>query len=353
MSWADVVGHQIQIEMLHEAVRRRRLPHALLFAGPSGIGKQIVARLLAKALLCERTSDDDLHACGTCGSCRSFDAGTHPDCLAVEKPEGKAILPIGLIAGEGDERGRSGLCYNLSLRPMLSGRKVAIVDDADCMNAEAANAFLKTLEEPTPDTIIILISSQPDSLLPTIRSRCQLLRFHPLKSGEVADLLVRLEWVDDPKAAEEIAALSDGSLSQAAQLLDPRWRDLRAMLGKGLSAQAFETGRFAAELLEQMESKASDAGERRIAWSWLLRFAVEYYRKELTELAREFAEFTPTDDSPGGVAACWGKLERVNQLLERCLDEESRRDDNLNISLSLEAWLTDLAQLRRQEPAVR
>ena len=320
MKWSDVIGHQIQIEMLHEAVRRQRLPHALLFAGPSGIGKQIVARLLAKALLCVQNSETDLQACETCGSCRSFDAGTHPDCLTVSKPEGKAILPIALIAGEGDERGRSGLCYDLSLRPMLSRRKIAIVDDADCMNAEAANAFLKTLEEPTPDTVIIMISSQPDALLPTIRSRCQMLRFRPLKSSEIAELVIRLEWVDDRQVAEEIAALSDGSLSQAAQLLDPRWRELRTMLWTGLSAEKLETGRFAAELLEQMESKASDAGERRNAWSWLLRFAVEFYRNELTELTRELSDFAPTDNTPNGVSNCWDRLERTNQLLDRCLE---------------------------------
>lgn len=353
MSWDAVIGHRIQIEMLQEAVRRKRLPHALLFAGPAGIGKLIVARLLAKALLCERSSDDDLSSCDACSSCRGFDAGTHPDCLSVGRPEGKAIIPIALIAGEGDERGRSGLCYELSLRPMLSTRKVAIVDDADAMNAEAANAFLKTLEEPTLDTVILMVTSQPDALLPTIRSRCQLLRFGPLKTNEVADLLLRREWVSDQKTADEIAALSDGSLSQAAQLLDSRWRDLRTMLWKGLSAKSFETGRFASELVEQMETKASDVGERRNAWAWLLRFAVEFYRNQLAELTAELSKFAPTDDTPRGVADCWSRIEQVNQLLERCLDEESRRDDNLNITLALEAWLTDVAQISRRTTVTR
>ena len=351
MNWSDLLGHQAQIQMLFQAVRRNRIPHALLFGGPAGIGKHTIALLFARSLLCERSTDDDLEACGSCSSCRSFDAGNHPDCITVGLPEGKGIIPIALIAGEGEERGRSGLCYDLSLRPMLSRRKVAIVDDADCMNAEAANAFLKTLEEPTPDTFIILVSSQPDSLLPTIRSRCQLLRFHPLQTQDVSELLLRLEWVDDRKMAEEIAALSEGSLYQGAQLLDPRWRDLKTLLWNGLASAAIDVGKLSAALIEHIESKSADTGEKKHAWNWLLRFAVEYYRGQLADLSRQMSDELSMGQISDLSSELWWKLENANLLLERCLDEELRRDDNLNLTLTLEAWLAELSQMQKQTPA--
>jgi DNA polymerase-3 subunit delta' len=136
-----------------------------VFVGPDGVGKRLVAKGIAQCLFCQRVSDEQLDACGACAACRQVLADTHPDLLTVGCPEGKRELPIALIAGEGERRGREGLLHDLSLRPMSATRRIAIIDDADTMNEESANALLKTLEEPPPGSLLFLISPSLDALL--------------------------------------------------------------------------------------------------------------------------------------------------------------------------------------------
>ena len=166
MIWEKIRGHTHQVDMFRRAAGRGRLSHAYLFVGPEGIGKRMFARALAQCLFCDRFDDTQLEACGECPACRQMLAGTHPDFLTVCVPDGKSELPIDLLAGPIDRRGREGLCYDLSLRPMSANRKVAVIDDTDRMNDESANSLLKTLEEPPIDSTLILISTNPDSLLP-------------------------------------------------------------------------------------------------------------------------------------------------------------------------------------------
>src|SRR5262245_18667903 len=180
MSWDDVIGHSDKIETFRRSAASGRLAHAYAFVGPSGIGKRRFAIELARCLLCDRHRDADLESCGECPSCRLVAARTHPDLILVSPPEGKSILPIKLMIGENETRGKEGLCHDLSLRPMLARRRVAVIDEADWMNDEAANALLKTLEEPPQNSVLILVASTSDGLLPTIRSRCQLVSFQPL-----------------------------------------------------------------------------------------------------------------------------------------------------------------------------
>ena len=130
-----------------------------------------------------------LDPCETCPSCTMVLAGTHPDLDVVGKPADKAFLPLELFIGDREHRRQEGLCHNISLKPFMGGRKIAVIDDADFLNAEGANCLLKTLEEPPPQSVLILIGTSPAKQLPTIRSRCQLVRFRPLaaeRGGRVA-----------------------------------------------------------------------------------------------------------------------------------------------------------------------
>src|SRR5579872_3481901 len=159
MSWETLLGHTREIEKLRHSAASGRLAHAYAFTGPAGIGKKRFALELARCLLCDNHTDAELEACGTCASCQQVAAGTHPDLLAVSLPEGKSELPIRLFIGEKEMRGKEGLCHDLSLKPMSARRRVALIDDAEWMSDEAANPLLKTLEEPPPHSVLILIAT--------------------------------------------------------------------------------------------------------------------------------------------------------------------------------------------------
>ena len=143
---------------------------------------------------------------------------------------------------------------------MAARRRVAVIDDADRMSNESANALLKTLEEPPSYAVIVLIAADASKILPTIRSRCRTVRFQPLEPLEVARLVTELEWAEDPQAAEAAAALSGGSLAVAQQLLNADLRTMRTALFSGLSKPAFQPFTIAQNVLA-----ALDATRRRYA----------------------------------------------------------------------------------------
>jgi len=162
--WQTAQWANIQWSLEHN-----RLPHALLLSGSAGMGKSHFAQMLITSLLCQNRGEH-LQSCGECHSCRLYSSGNHPDFvqLAPEEP-GKQI---------GIDRVRS-LGPFVSLKPQTSEHKCILVEAAHMMNNNAANAFLKTLEEPNEKTHLILVTDQPTKLLPTIRSRCQVIQFAP------------------------------------------------------------------------------------------------------------------------------------------------------------------------------
>jgi len=205
MTWHGVEGHDDVVEQFRRALQRRRLASSFLFAGPEGIGKRTFALTLARALLCRNRPEEMLDPCGECPACAQVLAGTHPDLEQVAKPKDRAFIPLELLIGDKEHRGREGLCHNISLKPYMGGRKIAIIDDADHLNPEGANCLLKTLEEPPPKSVLILIGTSPAKQLPTIRSRCQLIRFRPLPADVVAELLIARELVADAADARRLA----------------------------------------------------------------------------------------------------------------------------------------------------
>src|SRR5262249_18546627 len=157
-------------------------------------------------------------------------------------------------------------------------------DDANLMNEASANALLKTLEEPPPASVLILVATTLDGILPTIRSRCQIVRFDPLSCDDVAELLVQSGLADDAESARETATLSEGSLALAAQLANPELRALRQLLYDGLSGKAIDSNLLSSRVLEAVESGGSDPGAQRQWANGVVRFCVEFYGSLLTEL---------------------------------------------------------------------
>ena len=206
-----------------------KLAHAYVFTGPKGIGKHQTALALAQRVNCLKGGSDP-SACD-CASCRRIRDGNHPDVFVITKLKDKTEIVIGQIRS---------LMERLELRALEARVKFAIIRDAELINPEAANAFLKTLEEPRPDTVLVLTTSTPDALLPTIRSRCQTVRFAAMSTASLAQSLREQNGsaMDD---AIVLAAFGQGSPGRALELgedfLLRRRTVLDAFLGPGDTEQ--------------------------------------------------------------------------------------------------------------------
>jgi DNA polymerase-3 subunit delta' len=209
MTFATIVGHHRVRALLAKAVGQDLLPPALILAGPAGIGKRRVALAVAEALNCLNPRPGDggeRDACGKCAACSRIARLVHPDVIVVE-PDEQGAIAIDVIRGVIDRAG---------YRPFEGRRRAVIIDDADAMTTHAQSALLKTLEEPPSASIFLLITSMPDALLPTVRSRCPRLRLAGLTAAEVAGVLVRDHDYDDHDA-RAAASDADGSIGRALQ----------------------------------------------------------------------------------------------------------------------------------------
>ncbi len=203
MSFKDLYGHGKAVSILRNALEKDRLAHAYLFQGMDGIGKRTLALTFAKALNCRR---GNLDACDTCLSCLKTDHRNHPDVETIEA-EGQFIRIDAVKA----------LQERMKFKPLEGSRRVSILVDADRLNNAAANALLKTLEEPSPANILILVSARPYQLPVTILSRCQQIRFQPLPEETVAALLQQRFSIEGSQA-RLLAAASGGSVGKALEL---------------------------------------------------------------------------------------------------------------------------------------
>jgi DNA polymerase-3 subunit delta' len=208
VTFRAILGHQRVKTLLSGAISRGTLPPTLLFAGPSGIGKAVVAKATAAAINCLSPVVDanglPLDACGACRSCDRIARGVHVDVMWLE-PDDMTSIKIDVVR---DMLERTGF------RPFEGRRRVVIVREADALEPQAQNALLKSLEEPPPGTVFILTTGVPGVLLPTVRSRCMQLRFGRLTETEVATLLQR-DHEFSAGDARVASALADGSVGQA------------------------------------------------------------------------------------------------------------------------------------------
>jgi DNA polymerase-3 subunit delta' len=210
MPFRDIFGHVRLIKLLTRAAASGTLPPSLLFAGPSGIGKRLTAVALAQALNCTKNSssqglDSVFDACGVCPACSRIARGVHPDVPIVE-PGDSGAIKIDQVREIVDRA---------AYRPFEGRRRVVIVDEADALVPAAQHALLKTLEEPPPSSVFILVTARPDVLLATVRSRCPQLRFRPLAADDIASALVARGHSESE--ARAVAATADGSLGQALE----------------------------------------------------------------------------------------------------------------------------------------
>jgi len=207
MVFNDVVGQQNVIKSIKNALIHKRVAHAYLFCGPDGVGKSIAASLLASTLNCKKRGTDP---CGLCPSCIKVHSGNHPDIMHV-KIQGLSIHVDDIRK----------LLTDIKKKPYEDGTKVYIIHESDKMTEGAQNALLKTLEEPPGHAVIILLAKNQYSLLETIVSRCQVLRFRRASEREIGDFLKNKKGTLE-KEARLFAALSGGIVGKALALMEDR-----------------------------------------------------------------------------------------------------------------------------------
>jgi DNA polymerase-3 subunit delta' len=336
MAWQRVRGHDALARAFQRAVRRGRLAHAYLFTGPPGVGKHLFALELAKGLLCEAEREPGaLEACDRCPSCVQVEAGTHPDFYQAARPADAHEFPIELMRE---------LCQSFALRSARGRGKVILIDGADDLNEESANCFLKTLEEPPPGSVLILIGSSPDRQLATVVSRCQVVRFTPLPREIVADLL-REQGVEDPALRERLARISEGSPGLARELADPTLWAFRRRLLDELAQPSPDSVTLATDWTALVEEAGKESASQRGRARLVLRLLTDFLADALAASEGADPQRVEADDRPAveKLAARLG-TERLLLLLERCLDADMQVERRVQLVLVLEALLDSLGQ---------
>lgn len=213
MSFEQVKDQEVAVKLLRGILQQGRLPNGLLFWGPEGVGKALTAFEFTKAVNCREGRED---ACDACLSCRKIAHGNHGDVIRIS-PAGKMrIIKVEVIEYINEM---------VAFRPYEGGRRVVIIEEADRMHEAAQNHFLKTLEEPPSQSVFLLLTVHPRHLLPTIRSRCQSVRFGSLREGTITKMLMEQQDLPGEKA-DAIAALAHGSMSRAVSLITTQRREV-------------------------------------------------------------------------------------------------------------------------------
>jgi DNA polymerase-3 subunit delta' len=325
---SEIFGQGDAIAWLRRAVEADRLPHGLIFAGPTGVGKGTTARAMGAAFLCEKPKGAD--ACGACDSCRVLEADNHPDYHTIIKEhiryhdkggKSKGInLSINVVRPE--------LIEPASRKSVMGRGKVFVIEQADLMTDDAQNAMLKTLEEPAGRTLIVLLTDQPGALLATIRSRCQLVRFAPLDEALVRRELERRKI--DRNTAADAAAISGGSLGLALKWIEDgvvdRARDLTSQIDDLLRGNPpvdlpdwmkKAADAYAEKQLERDELASKDQATRE-GLTLYLHVAATRFRKRLGE--------TPDPDD----------LDRACTAIDAIARAEEYLNANVNVALTLQ-----------------
>jgi len=339
----EILGHDAVIEQLVRAAAHGRIAGSYLFVGPSGVGKGTVALALAKSLLCERPRPG-LVACGGCASCVQADGGSHPDIDVVSRPPDRASIPLEALIGSAEHRMREGLCWRLLLRPALGGRRVAIILDADHLSDEAANCLLKTLEEPPDRAVIILVGTAVERQLPTILSRCRIVRFRPLDEESVCRIL-RAEAAAGDAAADDAAirraaAAAGGSLTRARLLLDPNLTAFHDTLQATLAARPLRGVELARETIAFVEAAGKEAPARRARARVAFEAAIDVCR---TGLRRAVTGAGPQDADRARHADAWAAHEEeALRAIQASIDALDAIDRNANLTILIDAWTARL-----------
>ncbi len=329
--FSQIVGHERVLQQLRAAIASDRPAHAYLLSGPPGIGKRTVAAAFAAGLLCEAPANGD--ACGRCDQCTRVAAETHPDLVVVRREEGRRDIRT--------EQAREVTRW-LTLRPLMAQRKVAVIEEAECLNEHGQNALLKTLEEPPGASVLLLAATDASLLLPTVRSRCQRLRLDPLPAELVEKILIARGAPAEARAAA--VARAGGSPGRALALLDDPDRAARTRMLDQLAALPHAT---AADLSATAQALARDDVD--VA----LETAVTWYRDVLGLVVEGPEAALRNADADALLRTTANRLPAptVLRALDAACDTIRAVERNANRALALETMLLHLRHIERSAAA--
>lgn len=361
VSLADVHHQPKAHQQVQRALARDRVPHAYIFHGPEGVGKETFARGMAQLLLCPTPVTTSLDAkdaadsglseiltgCGTCDDCRTVAAGTHPDLHIIYRQLNREHSDATVRKRKGLELGvdviREFLIDKVARTPLRGRAKVFIIREADVLNVEAQNALLKTLEEPPGATYLILLVASLDCLLPTTQSRCQIVDFQSLPEDFVKARLHKLRPELKEAQRNWYAAYATGSIGDAVQAVDDGLFELSGRLaevmGQAQRGGAGDLIRFftdesksLGDQFSRRDPEITDTESARRGLKVLFRLASDQYARQMRTAAQE--ECARTGNALEELAVCVERLSRAEQQL----------DLNANVQLVVESLANDLVE---------
>jgi len=333
MSFDKIKGHDRIVSYFRRAIIHRRLANAYLFCGVEGIGKALFARELAKAILCEQRGSD---ACEKCSSCRRVNNSSHPDFIWVERERNKKAIAIELV-----HKAR----HALGLKPFEGAYRLAVINDAHLLSEEASNSLLKTLEEPPPNSILILVTDSPEGLPATVRSRCQSIYFAPL-SGDVIEAAIS-ERETDSARLRFIAYATGGSLGQTLQLLEtPLYCDKVWLLEEIERLSTANHLSLSKELIARLSTPEWGLQEKRERILKALDLLILFLRDALLLSEAGKVPFLYNSDQEGLLQRFVDKVpgHRLERMVEAVMLARDAIAGNANQRLALDTLFCEIAQ---------
>ncbi len=327
LSYMDIVGQDEVVSHIRNSLLVKHIAHAYIFEGPTGCGKRTVAGLFAASLQCENAG---VEPCGKCHSCAQSTSNSHPDVIRIT-PEKGSIIKVDEI--------RDRLVKDMAVKPYSGNYKIYIVEGAQNMNESAQNALLKTLEEPPEYGVIMLLTTNAEKLLPTIRSRCVTLKFRPVPDDKVRSFLIEKRGVSTQKA-DICAAFAQGVIGRALLLAE--------------SPEFMEIRESAIELMKRVRDIDSYEMASAVEAVGKLRTSPEDYLDILAVWYKDVLRFKATQDPDGLVfkdevmeirkQSNLSSYSGIENIIEALAKARERLRANVNFALTMELLLETIKE---------
>ncbi len=343
MPFTDILAQDHIIDLFKKAIVTDHLSHAFIFNGQNGVGKALFAKEVAKALNCVNNKID---SCNSCRNCIRIEKQSHPDVSWIGIIENSKFIKIEDIRN---------LQNSVKLSPLESDYKIFIINEADRMNEEASNCLLKTLEEPSPNTLIILITNSLGLIKETIRSRCQIIRFHSIPANIIANKLTAKSDADENKIGW-VSRFCNGSLGNALDLVDSNYYEINNYVVSRMTEPNVDNLAFAQEIIDSYLSTANTLEEKRQTLKSILNCILQFYRDLLIVKIRNgkgayrkkivlFNANLEEDIRPVSHLT----QEHILNIIDEILESIKNVDYNLNINLLLENLINRISILNFKE----